>query len=64
MLLKWEDAPDYLKPQEAAQLLRVGRNKIYSLAAMPNFPKRFTGDRNYVIPKSELREWLSCNLTK
>lgn len=59
MLLKWEDAPDTLKPQEAAQLLRVGRNKIYAYAAQEGFPKVPTGERNFVIPKDALRQWQS-----
>ncbi len=33
-VLKWEDAPDFLKPQEAAKLMRIGRNRIYEYAAM------------------------------
>ena len=31
--LKWEDAPDFLKPQEAAKLMRIGRNRIYEYNA-------------------------------
>lgn len=56
--LKWEDAPDYLKPQEAAKLLRVGKNKIYEWAAMDGFPKIQTGYRVYVIPKEDFRKWI------
>lgn len=57
--LKWEDAPDYLKPQEAAVLLRIGRNKIYEYAAKQGFPKLYTGERNFVIPKEALRQWFN-----
>lgn len=57
MLLKWEDAPDYLKPQEAAELLRIGRNRIYDYAAREGFPKIPIGERNFVIPKEALRQW-------
>jgi len=57
--LKWEDAPDFLKPQEAAKLMRIGRNRIYAYAAMEDFPKLLTGERNFVIPKEDLRQWLN-----
>lgn len=58
-LLRWEDAPDLLKPQEAAALLRIGKNLIYKLAADSNdFPKLMLGERNFLIPKHQLRSWI------
>ena len=35
--LNWENAPDILKPQEAAKIMRVGRNKIYEIANRKGF---------------------------
>ncbi|MFY9118861.1 MAG: helix-turn-helix domain-containing protein [Syntrophomonadaceae bacterium] len=60
--LKWEDAPDFLKPQEAAKLMRIGRNRIYEYAAMPDFPKLLIGERNFVIPKEALRQWIDSRV--
>lgn len=57
-ILRWEDAPDFLKPQEAAKLMRIGRNRIYEYAAIEGFPKLFIGERNFVIPKEALRQWI------
>jgi len=60
--LKWEEAPDMLKPLEAAKLMRVGKNRIYEWAAVEGFPKIYTGDRNFVIPKEEFKEWVETKL--
>jgi len=57
-VMTWQNAPDFLKPQEAAKLMRIGRNKIYAYAATEGFPKLYTGERNFVIPKEALRKWL------
>jgi len=57
-ILKWEDAPDILKPQEAAKLMRIGKNKIYEVAAINGFPKLAMGERNFLIPKEPLRQWI------
>jgi excisionase family DNA binding protein len=62
-VLKWEDAPDFLKPQEAAKLMRIGRNRIYEYAAMRDFPKLFIGERNFVIPKESLRQWIDNRIS-
>jgi len=56
--LKWEDAPDILKPQEAAKLMRIGKNKIYEIAATDGFPKLIMGERTFLIPKEPLRQWI------
>lgn len=63
MTLKWEDAPDILKPQEAAKLMRIGKNKIYEVAASNGFPKLYMGERNFVIPKEALRQWIQQTAT-
>lgn len=57
-LLRWEDAPDLLKPQEAAILLRVGKNKIYEIANNRDFPKVYLGEKNFLIPKDRLHQWI------
>ncbi|NLB53770.1 MAG: helix-turn-helix domain-containing protein, partial [Syntrophomonadaceae bacterium] len=54
-VMTWQNAPDFLKPQEAAKLMRIGRNRIYEYAAIEGFPKLFIGERNFVIPKEALR---------
>lgn len=56
--LRWQDAPDLLKPQEAAVLLRIGKNKIYEIANLKGFPKLFLGERNFLIPKDLLQKWI------
>lgn len=58
-IMTWDTAPDYLKPREAAKLMRIGRNKIYEYAAMQDFPKIFIGERNFVIPKEPLQRWIN-----
>lgn len=62
-VLKWDDAPDFLKPQEAAELMRIGRNKIYEYAALQNFPKLLIGERNFVIPKEALQQWINRRIS-
>jgi len=57
-LLNWENAPDILKPQEAAVIMRVGKNKIYEIAAIKGFPKLFMGEKHFMIPKEALRKWI------
>lgn len=59
---KWEEAPDILKPQEAAKLMRIGRNRIYELAAKDGFPRLEIGERHFVIPKEALRQWINRQL--
>ena len=57
-VMTWQNAPDFLKPQEAAKLMRIGRNRIYEYAAVEGFPKLLIGERNFVIPKELLRQWI------
>jgi predicted DNA-binding transcriptional regulator AlpA len=38
--------------------MRIGRNRIYEYAAIEGFPKLFIGERNFVIPKEALRQWI------
>lgn len=61
--LSWDDAPDILKPQEAAKLLRIGKNKIYEVANSEGFPKLYMGERIFVIPKEALRQWIQKTAT-
>lgn len=62
--LKWEDAPDILKPKEAAKLMRIGRNKIYELATIEGFPRLPVGEKHFVIPKEALRNWIENQTNK
>lgn len=57
-ILKWDDAPDLLKPQEAAKLMRIGKNKIYEVAGTKGFPKLSLGEKHFLIPKEALRRWI------
>jgi len=56
--VKWEDAPDLLRPQEAAVLLRIGKNKIYEVANSKGFPKVYLGGKCFLIPKDLLFQWI------
>ena len=55
----WENAPEILKPQEAAKILRIGKNKIYEFAKSEGFPKLYLGERQFVIPREALRQWIN-----
>ncbi len=57
--LNWENAPDILKPQEAAKIMRVGRNKIYEIANRKGFPKLVIGEKHFLIPKEALKQWIN-----
>lgn len=64
-VLSWDDAPDILKPQEAARILRIGKNKIYQLISnSEGFPKLKTGERQFLIPKEALRQWIYQESTR
>lgn len=57
--MKWEKAPDILTVKEAAQLLRVGKNRMYELCKIENFPRIILGcDRGIRIPKEALKNWI------
>ncbi len=49
--------PLLLRVEEAAKLLRCGRNKVYELAATGEIPSLHIG-RLLRIPEQELREWI------
>jgi excisionase family DNA binding protein len=46
-----------LRPEEAAKLLRVGREQMYELIRKGEVPSIKTG-RRFLIPKKALEEWL------
>lgn len=58
MPIQWDDAPDLLKLQEAAQLLRVGKNRIGEISRRKGFPKLYIGDKRFLIPKNLLLQWV------
>jgi excisionase family DNA binding protein len=55
--MQWEDAPDILTVREAAKLVRIGKNQMYELCRINDFPQVTIG-RNIRIPKEALRHWL------
>jgi len=47
-----------LKPMEAAQLLNVGRSRIYAMLADGTLPHVRLGERSIRIPMASLKQWL------
>lgn len=47
-----EDAPDLLRPQETAVLLRVGKNSIGYITKRKGFLKLYVPEKHFVIPKT------------
>lgn len=60
--MRWEEAPDLLKPQEAALLLRIGKNKIYEIANLKGFPKLYLGEKHFIVPKDLLQKWVESRI--
>ena len=52
-----------LTPMEAAEMLGVGRNKIYELLRSDSFPVLNIG-RLKRVPRQELQEWITQNCNK
>jgi len=55
--MRFEDLPDVLTAQEAAEVLRVGRNTVYDCLRSGAIPSLRLG-RPLLIPKSALRRLL------
>ena len=45
-------------PKEAAQVLRIGVNRVYQLCHMDGFPCIMVGSR-FIIPVDKLHEWVN-----
>lgn len=56
-LLRLEDAPDLMLPDEAARVMRCGYRRALELCHAPGFPAMKIG-RRYVISREGLRCWL------
>ncbi len=55
--LNWENAPDILKVEEIAELLRVDKSIIYELCRGDNFPC-FRINRGIRVHKEILLKWI------
>ena len=53
----FEDYPDILSPEEAAEALRIGENAIYELLNHGKLTAYKNG-RNWLIPRDALREYV------
>jgi excisionase family DNA binding protein len=54
--MKWEEYPEALKVNQAAQLLQIGKNQMYELCHREDFPAVKFG-RQFRISKTLLRDW-------
>jgi predicted phage-related endonuclease len=62
--LQLENSPDILTVIEAAQILRVGKNRMYELCKIEGFPKIILGsERGIRIPKQALIRWIEIRIT-
>jgi excisionase family DNA binding protein len=58
-VMKWENSPDILTVLEAANLLRVGKNRMYEICKIDGFPRIVLGnERGIRIPKAALMRWI------
>ena len=53
----FEDYPDILSPEEAAEALRIGENAIYELLNSKKLSVYKNG-RNWLIPKEAVRKYV------
>jgi len=61
--MKWENAPDILTVKEAAQLLRVGKNRMYEICRIEGFPKIIIGcEKGIRIPKEAFKKWVNSRI--
>lgn len=61
--MKWENSSDILTVIEAADLLRVGKNRMYEICKIEGFPKIVLGNtRGIRIPKEALRKWVENSI--
>ena len=56
----YDELPLLLNTTELADLLGVSHSSVYELIQEPGFPSLRIGKR-IVIPKEELRQWISDN---
>ena len=48
-----------LKPMEAAEILSIGRGRMYELLNMPGFPVVRLGERSIRVPLAGLQKWIA-----
>ena len=53
----FEDYPDILSPEEAAEALRIGENAIYELLNSKKL-SAYKNGRNWLIPKEAVRKYV------
>ena len=64
MCKRFEDMPPMLTVPEAAEILRISQNHLYYLIKKDNtFPVLQLG-RRCLIPKDELKAWITSNCSK
>ena len=55
----FEDYPDILSPEEAAEALRIGENAIYELLNEGKL-KAYKNGRTWRVPKEAVKEYVSA----
>ena len=53
----FEDYPDILSPEEAAEALRIGENAIYEVLNSKKL-SAYKNGRNWLIPKEAVRKYV------
>lgn len=49
--------------KDVQRILHLGKNNVYKLIQLPNFPVIQIG-KKYIIPKKEFEQWISNSLNK
>lgn len=49
--------------KDIQRILKIGKNNVYELFKLPNFPVVRIG-KKYLIPKKEFEEWISNSICK
>lgn len=49
--------------KDIQRILHLGKNNVYKLIQLPNFPVIQIG-KKYIIPKKEFEQWISNSLNK
>ena len=60
--MKFNDSDNnYYTVKEISRLFKIPLSTAYKLTKARNFPKKLIGKRRFLIPKEELKMWLSKN---
>lgn len=61
--MNWENSAEILTVNEAATILRVGKNRMYEICKIEGFPKIVLGnERGIRIPKAALMRWIENSI--